>query len=201
MRFERVRCQRGRAPAVAVLVATLAVGAVGCADSGDDQDDQEDQPTSAEAWASDVCSSALEWRGATEDAQAALSDTGNLSADTISEAVDDLAAATATLISELADLGPPDTDAGDEAAAELSSLADQLQEQEVAISAATESPQGAQDLLSQVSIVTGAIATVLADISTAVDNIRGLDGAQELENAFKDSSTCQELGAGASPSG
>jgi hypothetical protein len=180
-----------------MLLATLAVCAAGC---GDASDDQGDQATAAEDWASDVCSSALDWRRATEEARAALSDTGTLSADTISGAVEDMAAATATLVSELADLGPPDTDAGDEAAAELSSLADQLQEQEAAISAATESPQGAQDLLSQVSTVTGALATMLADISTTVDNIRSLDGAQELEDAFKDSATCQELGAGASPS-
>jgi hypothetical protein len=43
------------------------------------------------------------------------------------------------------------------------------------------------------STVTGAILTMLADIGTTVDSIRGLDGAQELEDAFKESPACVEL--------
>jgi hypothetical protein len=181
-----------------VLLGTLALGAAGC---GDSSDDAEDQQTSAEAWAGDVCSTAADWRAAIDDAQATLTDTGNLSADLIRETVDDVATATATLVTDLSEMGAPDTEAGDEAEARLSSLSDQLQQQEDVISGATdESAGGLQNLLAQVSTVTGAIATMLADVSAAVDDIRRLDGAQELENAFQDSSACQELRTSTSPS-
>jgi methyl-accepting chemotaxis protein len=148
-----------------------------------------------------VCSTAADWRAAIDDAQATLTDTGNLSADLIRQTVDDVATATATLVTDLSGMGAPDTEAGDEAEARLSSLSDQLQQQEDVISGATdESAGGLQELLAQVSTVTGAIATMLADVSTAVDDIRRLDGAQELEDAFKDSPACQDLRPSTSPS-
>ena len=53
---------------------------------------------------------------------------------------------------------------------------------------------------SQVSTVTGAIAAMLTDVSTAIDNLRQLQGADELEQAFQDASTCQELRASTTPS-
>ena len=58
-----------------------------------------------------------------------------------------------------------------------------------------------QELLAQLSAVTGALSTMVTDASTAVDTIRQLDGADEQESAVKDSPTCQKLSAGGSSSG
>lgn len=182
--------------ATAALLLTLATTSA-CNDSAD----QEDEQSATEAWAGQVCSTAGDWLAAISDAQATLTDTANLSADSLRGAFDGVVDATDALITELGDLGPPDTEAGDEAADQLSTLSGQLDEQRTAISAATEQSAGSmQDLLSQVSTVTGAIAAMLTDVSTAVDNLGGLDGADELEKAFQDSSACQELRASASPS-
>jgi hypothetical protein len=54
-------------------------------------------------------------------------------------------------------------------------------------------------VLAQVSTVTQALSTMVNNAVTAVENIRQLDGADELESAFQDSQTCQELRASDSP--
>jgi hypothetical protein len=180
------------------LLGALAVSAVGC---GDSSDDQETQQSAAEAWAEEVCSTAADWRTAINDAQVTLTDVSNLGAEAVRGAVDDVAAATTTLVTELGQIGPPDTEAGDAAAAQLSALSDELGEQQVVISDATEQPADSPEaLLAQVSTVTGAIASMLSAISVSVDHINQLEGAQELRSAFQASSTCQELSASASPS-
>lgn len=180
----------------AALLAIMAVTSA-CNDSADSQDQQ----SATEAWAGDVCSTAGNWLDAITDAQAALTDTANLSAETLRGAFDGVVTATDALITDLGDLGPPDTEAGDEAAAQVSTLSDQLDEQRAAISAAMDQDGGSvQGLLSQVSTVTGAIAAMLTDVSTAIDNLRQLQGADELEQAFQDASTCQELRASTTPS-
>jgi hypothetical protein len=194
----RRRLRRGaRLLGVALLLA-FAVSAVGCDDASDDQ---EPQPSAAEAWADQLCSTAGDWRTAIEDAQVTLTDTSNLSANAVRGAVDDVATATTTLVTELGQIGPPDTEAGDAAAAQLSALSDALGEQQAVISDTRDQPaDSAQALLAQVSTVTGAIASMLSAISVSVDNISQLDGAQELRSAFQASSACQELRASASPS-
>jgi hypothetical protein len=164
-------------------------------------DDQADQPSATEAWAGRVCASASSWLGAVSDAQATLTDTTHLDADALRGAFDDVAGATETLVTNLGKLGTPDTEAGDRAQAQLSSLSDQLQQQQTLISGATDQAAGSvQGLLAQVSTVTGAIASMFTDISTTVDNLRQLQGADELKQAFQDAQACQELRASASPS-
>jgi hypothetical protein len=188
--------QRGALLACGALLATLVLASA-CGDSGDG----EDQPSKTETWAGQVCSTASNWLGAVSDAEATLTDTTNLDADALRGAFDDIAGATETLVTNLGQLGTPDTEAGDEAQAQLSSLSDQLQQQQGAISSATDQAAGSvQGLLAQVSTVTTAVATMLSDIGKAIDNIRQLQGADELEKAFQDASACQELRASASPS-
>jgi hypothetical protein len=196
----RLRC--GVRLAGVALLGALAGSAAGCDDSADDSsDDQEPQQSAAEAWADQLCSAGVDWRTAINDAQVTLTDVSSLSADAARDAVDDVATATTTFIEELGQMGPPDTEAGDAAAAQLSALSDGLEEQQAVISdARDQAADSPQALLAQVSTVTGAIAAMLADISSSVDDISQLDGAQELRSAFQASSACQELRASASPS-
>jgi hypothetical protein len=182
--------------ASATLVATLVLIA-GCGASGDETN----QPSSTEAWAGRVCSSAANWLGAVTDAQATLTDTSNISAETLRGALDDLTGATETLVTNLGKIGVPNTTSGDQAQAQLSSLSDELQQQNGVITDATDQAAGSvQGVLAQVSTVAQAVATMLTDISTAVDNLRQLKGADELENAFRHAQSCQQLRASASPS-
>lgn len=180
--------------ACAALTVVLS-SACGSSDNG------ADQPSNTEAWAGRVCATASNWLGAVSDAQATLTDTASLDADTLRGAFDDVAGATETLVTNLGKLGTPDTEAGDQAEAQVSSLSDQLQQQQGVISDATDQAAGSvQGLLAQVSTVTAAVATMLTDVSTTIDDIRQLQGADELEKAFQDAQACQELRASTSPS-
>jgi hypothetical protein len=187
-----------RRPGALLACAALTLVATSACGSSDDAD----QPTKTEAWASSVCATASNWLDAVGDARATLTDTTSLDADALRSAFDDLAGATETLVTNLGNLGTPDTQAGDEAQAQLSQLSGRLEEQQGVITEATDQADGSvQGLLAQVSTVTTAIATMLTDISTTVDGIRGLEGADELERAFQDAPACQELAASASAGG
>ena len=189
----------------ALLLATAACGGSPSSNSSDGTDGSDgsegSQQSQAMTWAEDVCSAASDWKDAINSALTTLSDKANLSANGVRDAVDTVAAATDSLVADLTSLGTPDTTAGDQAQAQLTTLATQLQQQKDTITSATsQSATTARDLLTQVSTVTGALATMLDDVTTTVDDIRQLDGADELENAFQDAPTCQQLQASASAS-
>ena len=193
-----------------LLLATAACGGSPSTNSSDGSDGSDgsegsegSQQSQAMTWAEDVCSAASDWKNAINSALTTLSDKANLSANGVRDAVDTVAAATDSLVADLTSLGAPDTTAGDQAQAQLTTLATQLQQQKDTITSATsQSPTSARDLLTQVSTVTGALATMLDDVTTTVDDIGQLDGAEELESAFQDAPACQQLqtSASASPS-
>src|SRR5262245_57260657 len=102
------------------FIAALSLGcllalAAGCGE----------EESGAEAWAGDVCSSVQEWRenltSLAVDAQVE-----GLSPDTVRTAIEGGVEATERLRDQLNDLGPPDTEAGDEIEQELDALADSV---------------------------------------------------------------------------
>ena len=185
-----------RRPAPLALAAVLVV-ATGCAGSGG-----ADQQSAAEAWADDVCASVSDWTGAVRDAQATLGDPANLSVNDVTDAVEGVSAATSAFVSDLQGFGAPDTDAGQAAQAQLSTLSVQLQEQaDIVTRTLDQSSASLQELLTQVSTVSGALSSMVSDSVATVENIRQLDGADELERAVQDSAACQELRTAQSPDG
>jgi hypothetical protein len=188
------------------VVAVLVLAAAGCGSSdGSDGSSSEGGPTQSSsaadgqelsAWADDVCSAASEWVTAVDAAQTTLSDKANLSANGVRSALDGVATATDSLVTDLTGLGPPDTAAGDQAQAALSALATQLRQQQDEIAGATsQSPTTAGELLTNVSTITGALATMVTGAAATMESIRQLDGAEELESAFKANPNCQQLPA------
>lgn len=179
--------------ALAGLVAGLALVASGC---GASDDDAADEPTAAESWASDVCSTVGAWTSTVQDARTTLSTPRDLSANEVEATFTEIGDATSTLVEELGDLGAPDTEAGDEAQARISTLSEQLQAQADVVEEATgDQPQGMGELLARVSTVTGAVAQMVSDAQAAVADLRVLDGAQELEDAFASATSCEDLGS------
>ncbi|HET8959475.1 hypothetical protein [Nocardioides sp.] len=175
-----------------VVLAVLALAA-GCGGSEGEQQQAEPEPTAAEAWADEVCSTVTTWQAAVAHSRAMLKDAANLSANDARHALTFAADATRTFIADLKDTGAPDTEAGQAAAEQLSTLSDQLQEQAEVVARAAESSNTLPEMLDSVSAVSQAFSTMVTDTTTAVENIRGLDGAAELESAFADSTTCQQL--------
>jgi len=181
------------------LLAALAAGTASCGDSDSeaDQPAAEASPTAsaAEAWASDLCSSLGAWTTTIDQAREQLSEPRDLSVDEVEATSDQVVAASSTLLTQLGSMGAPDTDAGDEAQARLSSLSDDLEaEREVVETAVAEQPSTMQERLQRVSTVTGAAAAMAAEAQSAVADLAALDGAAELQAAFASSDSCQELG-------
>ncbi|WP_244928460.1 hypothetical protein [Nocardioides sp. W7] len=182
----------GRRLAVLGLLAGLVATGAGCQDS----DDSSAEATATESWAAELCSNVGEWTTTMDDARTVLSNPSDLSLDDLESTIDQVAGATDELAADLRELDAPDTEAGDEAAARLTSLAQELESQGETVQEATsDEPETAEERLTSVSSVSGAAAAMAAEAKSAVADLRELDGAQELQDAFADAASCQELGS------
>jgi outer membrane murein-binding lipoprotein Lpp len=168
--------------AVPALVAALL--AAGCGGSDDE--------TGAEAWANDLCTSVTTWTDQVETSVNSLSG-GNLSRNTLSTAVDDVGDATDTLEDDLRNLGPPDTDAGEEAQEAVTTLGTELQDGIDQVQTAFEGASTVTEVLNAASVATSTIATMWGNVTSTFTTLEGLDGGGELQSAFEDSSECQDI--------
>ena len=176
---------------LAGLVAGLLVLAAGC---GGPDDGSNSEPTAVESWADDVCSTVGSWTTTIADARTTLSAPRDLTVTELEATLDEVRSATVTLVDELGDVGAPDTEAGDAAEERIASLAEELQQQaDVVEDASSDPPQGLSERLTRASTVSGAVAQMVSDAQSAVADLRSLEGAQELEDAFTSTASCQEL--------
>jgi hypothetical protein len=177
------------------MLPTLMI--TGCGGDSDDSGDSGDsgaQVSPAEDWASDVCTAVGTWKDAVDEASKKLSDSEDLSADEIRSAVTSVDDATQTLVSDLEGIGAPDTEAGAEAQQQVTDLSNKLSAHATVIEDAVNGgSDSAGSLLASISAVTGALSTMLSDTETAVDSIKKLDGADELNDAFENAESCQNL--------
>jgi hypothetical protein len=167
-------------------LAALALAAGGCG-GGDGQ-------SPAEAWASDVCSSIDAWADTVAQSKETLSDPSNLSVNGLEDAFSEVQDATEQLVGDLRDLGPPDTQAGDEAKEQISQLSDELANQREVVGNAIGSGAGSLSaLLGKAATIAGAVAAMGSAAQTAYDNVVALDGAGELKDAFQSEERCDQM--------
>ncbi len=170
-------------------LAALSIGfvllAAGC--GGDD--------AGADAWAGDVCSSVQEWRenltSLALDAQVE-----GLSPESVRTAIDGGVEATRRLRGQLDDLGPPDTEAGDEIERELDELADQVLDEVEAAQAEAEAlpeDQSVGELIESLTSIAGGLQAVVGDVEATFADIQELEPGTELEEAFESSEDCRDL--------
>lgn len=196
-RNRRHRVKHQLSALVFVSATVLALSGCGSSSESPSPSSSATVGSSAEAWAGQVCSAAGEWTTAIHAAEDTLSDTANLSADELRGALSDVSDATDTLVTDLGSLQPPQTEAGQQAQQDLTTLSEQLRQQEdVVKKALNDSSASLPQLLAQVSTVTGAVSAMLNDAETTVDNLRSLDAADELQQAFADAPSCQDLQLG-----
>ncbi len=172
-----------RASAVAALVLVLAGLVAGC--GGDDDE------ASATGWAGDICSAFSQWTDSLESAAEPLR-SGDVSRDSIDEAVSELAEATDEFVDDIRGLGPPDTESGDEAKEELDGLADDLSGgvDEIRDTVETASGVGAAAALAEIG---NTLTRMASDAQSALSRVEGLDAAGELETAFREAPECEDL--------
>ena len=188
-----VRVRRWLAICAVTAVVSCAAGCGGSSTSSQGK-------TETEKWADDVCTSISTWRDTVSQAKSTLRHPADLSVSTFEDTVRGVVDATRRLVTEMGNLGPPDTSAGKQAADQLSTLSKEL-EQEMAVVKKTIQSDAASpsEMLASLSTITGALATMSTDISKTVDDLGSLDGAAELRDAFDSSASCQKLSASASP--
>ena len=181
---------------VAAIVVGIAVVVLAAVIARVTEDDNAaPDPTS---WASSVCTSLADWQSSIT----ALADVsgGELTKESLQEKLDTAQTATAQLVTELKDLGPPDLEAGDALKQQLDDAADGLESSYESLKS------GAQDALDADSPAASpwrnaALAPefqkLLDQVRTTVTDLQNANVAEdakaELQQAFADAESCQAL--------
>ena len=169
------------------LAALLAVGvlAAGC---GSD----EPEASSATDWADGVCTAINTWADSIKSAADPIK-SGDISEDSLESAADDVKSATDTLESDLEGLGKPDTEAGQQAKDSLDQLSSDLSTETDTIESAVEDVSGVSDIAAAAATVGTSLATMQTQIKSAYTSLTQLDAKGELQTAFQEASSCQQL--------
>ena len=147
-----------------------------------------DEESSSEQWAGDVCSQLSTWVTDVEEAIRSLTANAlSLDKAAVQAAVEDVKGATDELVDSLADLGPPETESGEQAKSDLDGLGTQLQQQLDEVE--QEAEAGSLSLVT----VTSALATASSAVKSTYESIQSLDSGDELRNAFEDAESCDSF--------
>lgn len=164
----------------AVLVVMLAPAGCG----GDDED-------SAESWANDVCSSLSTWLTEVDEAVQSLTEGGlSTEEEDIRAAIDRLGEATDELANDLEELGPPETEGGEQARSELESLAATLRSEVETVQQSVDSDDGA---LSVTSTVSTSMSTAAGAVQSTFEDLEGADPGGELQDGFENADECDSF--------
>ena len=165
---------------LAVVLALVTMPAVaGCGSN---------EESASEQWAGGVCTQLSTWVTNVEDAVRSLTENPlSLDKAAVQAATEDVKGATDDLVDGLADLGPPETEDGDQARSELDDLGTQLQQQLDDVEQAADA--GSLSLVT----VTSAIATAASAVRSTYESIKSLDSGGELRDAFENADSCDSF--------
>jgi uncharacterized protein YoxC len=164
--------------------------AVGC--GGDDDGD-----SSATDWADGVCSAITTWSDSLESTIESVR-AGGRSEDELRSAVDDLESATNDFVDDLRGLGAPETESGQEAKESVDQLANDVEEGVSTIEGAVEDVSSGGGVGEAITVIGTSLSTMGQQLSATVTRLEQLDPGGELEEAFRDADSCDELTSGES---
>jgi hypothetical protein len=170
------------------VVAVVAVLAAGCGGS----DDSSSGTTATATWADGLCSAITTWKSSITSIGDTLKN-GDLSKDALTSAVDDAKSATDTLASDLGSLGKPDTEAGQQAKESVDQLSTDLKDDMTKIQDAVDGVSGVSGIVSAVSVISSTLVTAGNQVTSTISDLKNLDAKGEIEDAFKQSSSCSDL--------
>jgi ABC-type transporter Mla subunit MlaD len=181
-----------RRPLVIGLVAvTLAAGCGGSDGGGSDGGGGEGESQATE-WAGELCSATVTWNESIRSAVDSLGD-GNLGEEEVQGALEEVEGATSDFVDDLRGLGEPGTEAGQEAEESLDQLADDVEESMTTIRSAVDDASGASGAAAAATTVATTLSTLADELTATFDELEGLDGQGELESAFRQAESCDEL--------
>jgi len=169
----------------AVIVAGLAFVAAGCGGKS------EPAAVPTNEWANDVCGALVTWTTTMKSLATSLK--SNPTKAGLQDAVNQAEDATKTLSSDLKGLGKPDTQAGQQAKDDISTLSDQLSADVDKIQSSVNDASGVSGTLSAISVASATLVTMGQQVSTTFGDLQKLDAKGELESAFSSSSSCKQL--------
>src|SRR4051794_27120836 len=179
---------QGRRLLVVAVALVLMALATGCSSGSS-------KPDASTTWADGVCSSVSTWKTSVTDAVTSVTKNG-VSKDSLQSAADQAKKATDTLQSDIKKLGKPDTKAGQQAQDTATQLSDSLSTDTQNITKAINGASGIGGMVSAAATISATLVSMKTQVQTAVNSIKALDPAGELQKAFSDSQSCQALVSG-----
>jgi hypothetical protein len=173
--------------ALVVVLASFALVSAGC--MGDDGN----EASSTAEWADAFCTAINGWTDEIERVGSQLS--SSLSADSLEQAADDLSTATDDLVEEVEELGPPETESGEEIEEAIKGFADAAETEKAEVEEAVEDASGATGIAAALGAAGSSLQTMAAALQTMFQAFEDADAGGELETAFEDSAACDEIGA------
>ena len=176
----------------------LVIGllAVSCA-AGCGGDDGGSGGSSTTEWADGVCSAITTWSESITSTADSLRE-GNLTADELTNAVDDFESATSDFVDDLTGLEAPDTESGEQAKESLDELSANVEQNASTMKSAVDDASSASEVLEAISTVSATLSTMGQQLSATFTELEQLDAGGELERAFRDADSCDELESGGS---
>ena len=151
----------------------------------------DDGSSASEDYANSVCSDLSTWVTDVQGTVQNLTDQGlSITRDDIQQAYDDAKESTDTMVNDIQQLGPPETEEGTQAKSELDDLATELQQQLDVIEQAINSGGG---LASIAATVTTAVSTAANAVNSTYQSLQNLNPPGELRDAFENSDDCNSL--------
>ncbi|HEX7310207.1 MAG TPA: hypothetical protein VF232_03425 [Gaiellaceae bacterium] len=179
-----------RLPLIALIFVAAALGllAAGCGSKS---------PPSTAEWVDGVCSSVVTWKNSLTSAAQSVQG-GNLTQDSLRNAADDMKSATDTLESDIKDLGKPESDTGQQAKDSVDQLSSELTDGTDSIKSTVDDVSDVSGVVSATASIAATLGTMANQVSSTVKSLQQLDPGGELQTAFNQSSSCQELKTAAS---
>jgi methyl-accepting chemotaxis protein len=171
--------------AAALLVAFAALAAAGCGGSSS-------STTPTDTWASGVCTAISTWKTSLTSIESTVK-SGGVSKDSLNAGVTQAKDATKTLADSLKKLGKPNTQAGQQAKDDVDQLSTELTKNAQTIQDAITNASGAAGLVTAVSTASSTLVTMGNEVSTTIGDLQKLDPKGEIQQAFKQSSSCKSL--------
>lgn len=170
----------------ALCIAALAATALLAAGCGSSKNAETTTTTSTVDWMNGVCTAASTYRTSVTDAAKSFSD--NPSKAGLQDAADQVRTATDTFVSTTKSLGKPNTSAGQQAKATLDTLTTGLNED-----ASTIEDAAGKGVIAGIPVITATLTTAKSQITTAFNELKGLDPKGELGSAFSQAASCTAL--------
>jgi ABC-type transporter Mla subunit MlaD len=170
----------------ALLVAVAALAAAGCGGSSSSS------PTPTDAWASGVCTAISTWKTSLTSIESTVK-SGGVTKDSLNAGVTQATDATKTLADSLKKLGKPDTPSGQQAKDDVDQLSTELSKNAQTIKDAITNASGAAGLVTAIATASSTLVTMGNEVSTTIADLQKLDPKGEIEQAFKQSSSCKSL--------